>query len=66
MDERKEGRKKGRVTKRRLVHIFLVKTSSAAEGGCGGASGGSGDDGNLPADILCALCARHSLATTYE
>lgn len=53
---RKEGgQKKGQVTKRRLVHIFLVKTSSAAEGGCGGAGWGSRDDGNLPADILCAL-----------
>lgn len=62
---RKEGeQKKGEVTKRRLVHIFPVKTS-AAEGGCGGTSGGSGDDGNLPADILCALRARHSLTATY-
>lgn len=59
LDERKASKKKGEVTKRRLVHIFQVKTS-AAESGCGGTSGGSEDDGNLPADILCVLRARQS------
>lgn len=59
----RRGKKRGKITKRRLVHIFSVKTA-AAESGCGGNRRGEGqDDGNLPADILCVSC-RGSLPHT--
>lgn len=39
--ERRTGEKKGKITKRRLVHIFSVKTT-AAESGCGETGKGKG------------------------
>lgn len=47
-------REKEKKSNKATVHIFPVKTG-AAEGGYGRLGGGSGDDGNLPVDILCVL-----------